>query len=61
MLDDLHGRLTDAEGWLPPALTHALLGDLAGLHRSTVTTILNEWIYEGRLEQRGRCLRVASD
>jgi CRP-like cAMP-binding protein len=28
-------------------LTHQVLADLAGAHRATVTTLLNDWIYEG--------------
>ncbi len=35
-------------------LTHQVLGELAGLHRSTVTTILNEWLYRGTIEAEGR-------
>lgn len=30
-------------------LTHQILADLAGVHRATVTTLLNDWIYEGIL------------
>jgi CRP-like cAMP-binding protein len=37
---------------------HRIFAEWAGLHRSTVTTILNEWIYEGTLRQKGRGLRV---
>ncbi len=33
-------------------LTHQVLADLSGSHRSTVTTLLNEWIYDGVLERR---------
>lgn len=51
-------RLADARGCLPAAVTHQLLADLAGLHRSTVTTTLNDWIYRGLLGQEGRRLRV---
>lgn len=40
--------------------THRELADLAGAHRSTVTTTLNEWIYEGVLRQEGHELIVAS-
>lgn len=29
--------------------THQVLADLAGAHRATVTTLLNEWLYEGVL------------
>lgn len=30
-------------------ITHKLLADLAGAHRATVTTLLNDWLYEGIL------------
>ena len=39
-------------------LTHQVLADLSGSHRSTVTTLLNDWIYDGVLEGRGRELRI---
>lgn len=29
--------------------THQVLADLAGAHRATVTTLLNDWLYEGIL------------
>jgi CRP-like cAMP-binding protein len=29
--------------------THQLLADLAGAHRATVTTLLNDWLYQGVL------------
>lgn len=32
---------------IPARLTHRTLADLAGLHRSTVTTRLNDWLYRG--------------
>jgi CRP-like cAMP-binding protein len=28
-------------------LTHQILADLAGAHRATATTLLNDWLYEG--------------
>lgn len=31
-------------------LTHQILADLAGSHRATVTTLLNDWLYEGHLD-----------
>ncbi|MGY8777774.1 MAG: Crp/Fnr family transcriptional regulator [Longimicrobiales bacterium] len=31
-------------------LTHQVLADLAGAHRATVTTLLNDWLYDGVLE-----------
>ena len=37
---------------------HRVFAEWAGLHRSTVTTILNEWIYDGTLDQRARALLV---
>ena len=39
-------------------VSHRILAEWAGLHRSTVTTILNDWIYDGTLLQRGRGLLV---
>jgi CRP/FNR family transcriptional regulator, cyclic AMP receptor protein len=39
--------------------THQELADLACVHRSTVTTTLNEWIYEGVLKEGQRALIVA--
>ena len=32
--------------------THQVLADLAGAHRATVTTLLNDWLYEGILRDR---------
>lgn len=40
--------------------THRELADLAGAHRSTITTALNEWIYDGILRQEGHELIVAN-
>lgn len=40
------------------AVPHRVWAEWAGLHRSTVTTILNEWIYDGTLGQHGRALVV---
>jgi len=34
---------------IPQRMTHQVLADLAGAHRATVTTLLNDWIYEGVL------------
>lgn len=42
----IHGTL------IPVRLTHQLLADLSASHRSTVTTLLNHWIYQGVLEDR---------
>lgn len=36
-----------AEATVPLRITHGTLADLAGLHRSTVTTQLNDWLYRG--------------
>ncbi len=43
---------------LPIALTHRDLADLAGAHRSTVTTTLNEWIYEDLLKETSEGLLI---
>lgn len=43
---------------LPISLPHRVLGDMSGLHRSTVTTLLNEWIYLDRVEERGQGWRI---
>lgn len=46
---------TEKEGVLVPhRVTHQVLADLAGAHRSTVTTTLNDWIYEGLLKEAER-------
>lgn len=34
---------------LTQRFTHQILADLAGAHRATVTTLLNDWLYEGVL------------
>ena len=39
-------------------LTHQLLADLSHSHRSTVTTILNDWIYGGIVGDGGGGLRI---
>ena len=54
-LGDDDGRRIRLEHWF----THQELADLAGAHRSTVTTALNDWIYEGVLRQRPRALIIA--
>ena len=38
---------------LSERLTHQTLADLAGAHRATVTTLLNDWLYEGILSSGG--------
>ena len=37
-------------GDIPHRIPHRILADLAGIHRSTATTVLNEWLYRGLLE-----------
>jgi len=49
-----HGKRENRGVHLPLFLTHQLLADLAQAHRSTVTTLLNDWIYAGVLEQEGQ-------
>ena len=59
---DLVERLGEPEGdvlRLPHWFTHKELADLAGAHRSTVTTSLNDWIWRGVLDTRGRSLVVS--
>ena len=41
------GRRIRLEHWF----THQELADLSGTHRSTVTTVVNDWIYKGALKQ----------
>ena len=43
---------------IPISLTHQLLADLSGSHRSTVTTLLNDWIYEGVIRNEDGNLRI---
>ncbi len=61
VLLDLADRLgAEEEGiHVPHWFTHRELGDLAGAHRSTVTTTLNDWLYEGILEEAPRGFRLA--
>ena len=59
---DLAERLGEPLGHdvhIPHWFTHRELADLAGAHRSTVTTALNDWIWRGVLTTRGRSLVVA--
>lgn len=35
---------------LSERITHQVFADLAGAHRATVTTLLNDWLYEGILD-----------
>ena len=58
---DLAERLGEPVGSgvrIPHWFTHRELADLAGAHRSTVTTALNDWIWRGVLATRGRSLVV---
>ena len=48
------GRRIKIDHWF----THKELADLAGAHRSTVTTAINDWIYDGVLKQLPRGLIV---
>jgi hypothetical protein len=41
---------------LPPCIPHRVWAAWSGLHRSTVTTQLNEWIFADRVSQTGRAL-----
>jgi len=53
------GRTEEKKGiWIPIRLTHQVLADLSGCHRSTVTTLLNDWIYEGVLQQTHGQFRI---
>ena len=50
VLLDLSARCGDPAGrgvHLSVKLTHQVLADLAGAHRATVTTLLNDWLYDG--------------
>jgi CRP-like cAMP-binding protein len=52
VLLDLGERCGEPQGRgivLSERLTHQVLADLAGAHRATVTTLLNDWLYEGIL------------
>lgn len=52
VLLDLGVRAGEPDGrsiHLTERVTHQVLADLAGAHRATVTTLLNDWIYEGIL------------
>ncbi len=53
------GERNGREVRVPHWFTHGVLGDLAGAHRSTVTTVLNDWIYEGVLEEGSEALVIA--
>ncbi len=47
---DLGARCGEPTGrgmQLSERLTHQVLADLAGAHRATITTLLNDWLYDG--------------
>jgi CRP-like cAMP-binding protein len=48
-----HGKAEAMGSRIGVPLTHQLLADLCGSHRSTVTTLMNDWIYDGTLEDNG--------
>lgn len=53
------GRADEKKGIkIPIRLTHKVLADLSGCHRSTVTTLLNDWIYDGVLQRVEGQLRI---
>ena len=53
------GREGTGQGTLVPLLlTHQVLADLSFSHRSTVTTLLNDWIYAGVLADEKPGFRV---
>jgi len=50
VLIDMGARCGEPSGrgaQLSERLTHQVLADLAGAHRATVTTLLNDWLYDG--------------
>ena len=52
VLLDLADRCGEPAGrgvHLSERFTHQILADLAGAHRATVTTLLNDWLYDGVL------------
>jgi CRP-like cAMP-binding protein len=56
VLIDLGARCGEPSGRgmeLSERMTHQILADLAGAHRATVTTLLNDWLYEGVLSVTG--------
>ena len=62
VLLELTRRWGEARGTavlLPHRLTHQVLADLAGAHRSTVTTTLNDWLYDGLLAETEEGLIMA--
>jgi CRP-like cAMP-binding protein len=62
VLEDLAARWGKTAGkgtLIPQKLTHQVLADLSGAHRSTVTTILNDWLYQGLLGSTRRGIEIA--
>ena len=62
VLLDMGERCGEPEGrgiCLTQKVTHQVLADLAGSHRATVTTLLNDWLYDGVLATtRDGCLAL---
>ena len=62
VLLDLAARCGEPVGrgiHLSERFTHQVLADLAGAHRATVTTLLNDWLYDGVLgTTKEGCLAV---
>jgi len=55
VLLDLGARCGEPQGrgiQITQKVTHQILADLAGAHRATVTTLLNDWLYSGVLVAR---------
>ena len=67
VLLDMGDRCGEPEGRrieLSERLTHQVLADLAGAHRATVTTLLNDWLYEkilGTTSEGCLCLQKPSE
>lgn len=56
------GKSAEGGTRIPHWFTHAELADLVGAHRSTITTQLNDWIYEGVLrDESGELVVVRTD
>ena len=52
------GRKAEEGIRIPIRLTHQLLADLSASHRSTVTTLLNDWIYREIIRDDGGYLEI---
>jgi CRP-like cAMP-binding protein len=50
-LGERYGYEQDGQVIVPHRYTHSHLGDLVSCHRSTVTTLFNDWLYEGILAE----------